>query len=32
MELTPSLLSLLLQFSPVFTNPTFSTFIQIYTG
>jgi hypothetical protein len=32
MELTPSLLTLLQQFVPVFTTPTFTTFIQIATG
>jgi hypothetical protein len=32
MELTPSLLSLLQHFDPVFTTPTFTTFVQIVTG
>ncbi len=32
MELTPSLLSMLQQFVPVFTTPTFTTFVQIVTG
>ena len=32
MELTPSLLTLLQRFVPVFTTPTFTTFIQIATG
>jgi DDE superfamily endonuclease len=32
MELTPSLLALLQQFGPVFTAPTFTTFVQIVTG
>src|SRR3954464_11734967 len=32
MELTPSLLALLQQFAPVFTTPTFTTFVQIVTG
>jgi hypothetical protein len=32
MELTPSFLMLLQQFVPVFTTPTFTTFIQIATG
>jgi hypothetical protein len=32
MELTPSLLALLQDFSPVFTTPTFTTFVQIVTG
>ena len=32
MELTPSLLELLQQFVPVFTTPTFTTFVQIVTG
>lgn len=32
MELTPSLLDLLHQFAPVFTSPTFTTFVQIVTG
>ena len=32
MELTPSLLALLQDFVPVFTTPTFTTFVQIVTG
>jgi DDE superfamily endonuclease len=32
MELTPSLLALLQHFVPVFTTPTFTTFVQIVTG
>jgi DDE superfamily endonuclease len=32
MELTPSLLTLLQHFVPVFTTPTFTTFVQIVTG
>ena len=32
MELTPSFLALLQSFVPVFTAPTFTTFIQIVTG
>jgi hypothetical protein len=32
MELTPSLLVLLQHFVPVFTAPTFTTFVQIVTG
>ena len=32
MELTPSLLDLLQHFVPVFTTPTFTTFVQIVTG
>ena len=32
MELTPSFLVLLQQFAPVFTTPTFQTFVQIVTG
>ena len=32
MELTPSLLALLQDFVPVFTSPTFTTFVQIVTG
>ena len=32
MELTPSVLTLLQQFAPVFTTPTFTTFVQIVTG
>lgn len=32
MELTPSLLALLQVFVPVFTTPTFTTFVQIVTG
>src|SRR3954447_9670109 len=32
MELTPSLLALLQPFVPVFTTPTFTTFVQIVTG
>jgi hypothetical protein len=32
MELTPSLLALLQDFTPVFTTPTFTTFVQIVTG
>jgi hypothetical protein len=32
MELTPSFLALLPSFVPVFTTPTFTTFVQIVTG
>ena len=32
MELTPSFLALLQHFLPVFTTPTFTTFVQIVTG
>lgn len=32
MELTPSLLALLQHFLPVFTTPTFTTFVQVVTG
>jgi DDE superfamily endonuclease len=32
MELTPSLIALLQPFLPVFTTPTFATFVQIVTG
>lgn len=32
MELTPSLLALLQDFLPVFTAPTFTTFLQVATG
>ncbi len=32
MELTPSFLALLQPFVPVFTTPTFTTFVQIVTG
>ena len=32
MELTPSFLALLQGFTPVFTTPTFTTFVQIVTG
>jgi len=32
MELTPSFLALLQNFAPVFTSPTFITFVQITTG
>jgi hypothetical protein len=32
MQLTPSLLALLQHFVPVFTSPTFTTFVQIVTG
>src|SRR5271166_4370846 len=32
MELTPSFTALLQQFAPVFTTPTFLTFVQILTG
>ena len=32
MELTPSLFALLQDFAPVFTTPTFTTFVQIVTG
>ena len=32
MELTPSFLALLQQFVPVFTAPTFITFVQVVTG
>jgi DDE superfamily endonuclease len=32
MELTPSFLALLQDFTPVFTTPTFTTFVQIVTG
>jgi hypothetical protein len=32
MELTPSFLALLRHFDPVFTAPTFTTFVQIVTG
>ena len=32
MELTPSFLLLLQHFAPVFTAPTFQTFVQIATG
>jgi hypothetical protein len=32
MELTPSLIALLQQFIPVFTTPTFTTFVQVVTG
>ncbi len=32
MELTPSFVALLQQFAPVFTAPTFQTFLQIVTG
>src|SRR5260370_35761517 len=32
MELTPSFLDLLQQFAPVFTAPTFQTFLQVATG
>jgi SRSO17 transposase len=32
MELTPSFAALLLHFTPVFTAPTFRTFVQIVTG
>ncbi len=32
MELTPSFAGLLLHFTPVFTAPTFQTFLQIATG
>ena len=32
MQLTPSLLALLQLFTPVFTTPTFTTFVQIVTG
>ena len=32
MELTPSFLALLQHFTPVFTTPTFTTFVQIVTG
>jgi hypothetical protein len=32
MELTPSFVALLQDFTPVFTTPTFTTFVQIVTG
>lgn len=32
MELTPSFTDLLQQFTPIFTAPTFQTFLQILTG
>jgi hypothetical protein len=32
MELTPSLVALLQPFGPVFTTPTFTTFVQIVAG
>ncbi len=32
MEVTSSLLALLQDFVPVFTTPTFTTFVQIVTG
>jgi SRSO17 transposase len=32
MELTPSFLALLQPFAPVFTTPTFTTFVQVLTG
>jgi SRSO17 transposase len=32
MELTPSFIALLQQFAPVFTQPTFATFVAILTG
>lgn len=32
MELTPSVITLLQPFVPVFTSPTFTTFVQIVTG
>jgi SRSO17 transposase len=32
MELTPSFVTLLQDFTPVFTTPTFTTFVQIVTG
>ena len=32
MELTPSLVALLEDFVPVFTTPTFTTFVPIATG
>ena len=32
MELTPSFTALLQQFAPVFTSPTFLTFVQTLTG
>ena len=32
MELTPSFRALLQHFDPVFTTPTFTTFVQVVTG
>jgi len=32
MDLTPSLVDLLQHFAPVFTAPTFQTFVEIVTG
>jgi hypothetical protein len=32
MELTPSFFAMLQSFVPVFTTPTFTTFVQIATG